>query len=92
MNPDVINALFELTGAILLSLNVYILYKDKVVKGVHWLPTSFFVSWGVWNLYFYPHLGQWYSFAAGVLLVVVNIIWLCMMFYYGTGGKYESTK
>jgi len=82
MSPDIFNALFELGGSFVLSLNVIRLYQHKVVKGVHYAPTAFFATWGAWNLYYYPYLEQWYSFMAGILLVTVNIIWLGQVYYY----------
>jgi len=42
----------------------------------------FFTSWGMWNLFYYPHLGQWYSFAGGVFIVSVNTFWLGQIIYY----------
>ncbi len=82
MTNDLINGLFELSGALLLSLNVRRLLKDKQLKGVSWLPTLFFTSWGIWNLHYYPSLDQWFSFLGGCAIVSVNTIWLFLLFYY----------
>lgn len=82
MTPDLINGLFEFTGAIMLSRNVVQLHRDKMVKGVHWNATAFFTSWGLWNLYYYPALDQWWSFAGGLAIVSVNAVWLAQTFYY----------
>lgn len=82
MNFDLINGLFELGGAILLWLNVMRLHRDKCVRGVHPAPTVFFACWGLWNLLYYPSLGQWFSTAGGAMLVIVNIIWIAQMVYY----------
>jgi len=60
-----------------------VLYRDKQVKGVSVLATSVFFSWGLWNLYYYPHLDQWLSFLGGLVIVAGNLLWLSMMFYYG---------
>ncbi len=87
MTPDQFNGLFEVTGACMLGKNVWQLHKDKLVRGVHWLPTLFFGSWGIWNLYYYPHLNQWWSFTGGLAIVSVNIIWFSQMIYYRNGGK-----
>jgi hypothetical protein len=83
MTPDTINGLFEFAGGFMLLRNALQLYRDKQVKGVHWMPTLFFTSWGVWNLYYYPSLDQWFSFAGGVFLVLTNALWLGQIFYYG---------
>lgn len=82
VNPDVINGLFELFGSVMLWRNVYQLYKDKEVKGVHWGPTMFFWAWGLWNLFYYPSLGQWWSFFGGVSIVSANGVWLAQMLRY----------
>lgn len=82
MSPDVINGIFEFTGSIFLWLNVYRLLKDKMVRGYSPWTTLFFSSWGYWNLFYYPHLDQWWSFTGGVSIVTANTIWLGFMFYY----------
>ena len=82
MTPDIINGLFELLGAFILLLNVRRLYQDKVLRGVHWGPAAFFTAWGLWNLFYYPHLDQWFSFAGGVCIVTVNAIWIGQVVYY----------
>lgn len=82
MTPDMINGTFEGVGAVLMLLNIYRLYRDKMVRGVHWSPVLFWTSWGLWNLYYYPHLGQPISFYAGCALVAANGVWLAQMLYY----------
>tara|TARA_R110002072_G_scaffold273239_4_gene433955 strand:- start:1736 stop:1999 length:264 start_codon:yes stop_codon:yes gene_type:complete len=79
---DLLNGSFELAGALFLSKNVQVLYRDKIVRGVHWAPTSFFMVWGLWNMAYYPNLGQWWSFLGGLAVVTVNALWLGMMVYY----------
>lgn len=79
---DAINAGFELVGAILMVLNIRAVLRDKMVRGVNWLVIAFFASWGFWNLLYYPHLGQWFSFAAGVLLVTGNTVYAALLVYY----------
>ena len=59
------------------------LYRDKCIRGVHWSATLFFASWGYWNLFYYPHLDQWWSFSGGVSIVAANTVWVAQMFYYG---------
>ena len=82
MTPDLINGLFEFVGAAALALNVWKLYQDKESKGVHWLSTGFFTTWGFWNLFFYPSLGQMWSFAGAVAIVLVNVVWLILRVHY----------
>jgi hypothetical protein len=74
--PDLINGSFEFLGGFALWDNVKRIRKDKQVRGVNWKVTLFFTSWGFWNLFYYPHLGQWLSFAGGVNIVAANAFWL----------------
>lgn len=80
--PDIINGMFEFAGGFFLLTNVWKIYKDKVLKGYHWVSTAFFSAWGLWNLFYYPHLGQWFSFAGGLFIVSVNLFWLGQIWYY----------
>lgn len=82
VTQDLINGTFEFVGGVLLIGNVIRLQRDKVVRGVSWIPVGFFTSWGAWNLYYYPWLGQWFSFAGGLLIVIVNSIWLTLVVKY----------
>jgi len=80
---DVINAIFELGGGILLFLNCMKLHRDKEVKGISIGVTAFFSLWGFWSLYYYPSLNQWWSFLGGILIVLANTLWVGMAIYYG---------
>lgn len=82
MTPDMINGLFELVGGLLICLSISRLRKDRVVRGVSIFPVSFFASWGLWNLYFYPSVDCPYSFAGGVIVVSANLYWVGQMIYY----------
>jgi hypothetical protein len=82
MIPDLINALFESVSGAMLWINVFQILKDKSVRGVHWLPTLFFTVWGYWNLFYYPHLNQWLSFAGGLIMVAGNTTWMFLIFRY----------
>lgn len=80
--PDLTNALFETGGSIVLWLNVRQIRRDKIPKGVHVAPFVFFTVWGFWNLYYYPHLGQWLSFFGGINVPIANATWLGHVLYY----------
>ncbi len=79
---DIINGLFELSGGFFVINNCRVLFKDKSIKGVSILSTSFFMTWGMWNVYYYPTLEQWWSFFGGCSLVFTNIIYVLLMLYY----------
>ena len=72
MTGDLINAAFEAGGAILLAFNVFRLWRDRRLAGVSILPTAWMAAWGLWNLAYYPSLGQWASFTAGLAVVAAN--------------------
>lgn len=79
---DLINGTFEFGAGFAVLLHCRQLFKDKMVRGISWLATLFFSSWGIWNLYYYPHLGQWASFFGGLSIVSANLLWVSMMGYY----------
>lgn len=80
--PDAVNGALELCGALMLAGNIAAVRRDKQLKGVHWAPTAFFTMWSLWNLYFYPSLDQWLSFAGGLAMVTVNTLWLLHVWFY----------
>ncbi|MGD9728202.1 MAG: hypothetical protein AB7R40_23115 [Nitrospiraceae bacterium] len=84
--PDLVNGLFEFGGSLAISASVFRLAKDKQVKGVAWSMVAFFWAWGIWNIFYYPHLGQNLSFLAGICVVSVNTIYLAMLLYYSRKG------
>lgn len=80
--PDVVNGLFEFFGGAFNWLNVRQLLKDKKLRGVSKLPTVIFTTWGIWNLYYYPFLGQWMSFTGGLVIVGANAVWCYLAWKY----------
>lgn len=91
---DGVNGAFELFGGFVLLLHVRRLYIDKVLSGVSVVATAYFVTWGFWNLYYYPHLEQWISLVGAIAVVFVNVVWISMMAYYirWPGGRYKLTE
>lgn len=80
---DLTNAIFELTGATLNWMNVVVIWKQKKVRGVYVPAWILFTFWGFWNLYFYgPHLGQWLSWSAGLVMVFANTVWVVLAIRY----------
>lgn len=82
MSNDLINGLFEFSGAIFILRNIILLLEEKCVNGVSAISTLYFTSWGCWNLYYYPSLHQMISFWGGVALAITNGIWVILMVYY----------
>lgn len=82
MTPDLINASFELGGALLIWANVRRLYQHKAVRGVFAPVFVFYTLWGFWNCIFYPAIGQWLSFYAGAGTTLGNLTWCALAWRY----------
>lgn len=82
MTPDLANALFETFAGLFVLLSIIKLHKEKKVRGVSWVHVAFFWAWGVWNLFYYPHLGQIWSFAGGIAVFAANSVWLGQLLWY----------
>lgn len=87
---DLVNGVYESCGGFFVALSVAKLHKEKLVRGVSWYGIAFFSSWGIWNLFFYPHLGQWMSFGGGVALCAVNCVWLGQVIFYNWRERCKS--
>ncbi len=81
--PDIINGGCEIVGACLTFSNILRVRRDRGYAGVNASVVGFFLGWGLWNCFYYPHLGQWASFFGGALMVTANILWIAAMRYYG---------
>jgi hypothetical protein len=90
MLPDIINSSFELCGFFAICLSIRQIMKDKKSYGVSVFHVLFFSLWGGWNLWYYPSLNQWSSFAAGVLVFVANTVWVSLLIYYTRKQKQET--
>ena len=83
MTPDHINGLFELAGSLNIWWCCWCVYQHKGYAGVTPAILVFFLSWGGWNLYYYPHLHQSWSFLGGVSMFIADAAWGWLMLYYG---------
>lgn len=92
MTPDLINGLFEFGGAAFNFLNIQAIWRDKKVRGVSVVPSTFFTAWGFWNLYYYPSLDQWWSFTGGLAIVTMNTVWVVLALYYGRKDRLASFR
>lgn len=90
--PDIVNGLYECLGGLFIGMSVIKLHREKLVRGISWPHAAFFATWGYWNLYFYPHLDQWLSFAGGVVVVAANTYWLGQIVYYNRRQKRDLAR
>jgi hypothetical protein len=82
MTPDFVNGMFEAFAGAMIAMHCRRLLIDKLVRGVSVVATTFFTAWGFWNLFYYPHLEQMWSFYGGLVVVSANAVWLSLMLYY----------
>ena len=82
MKSDLINSLLLVIGGGLNFTNCWVIYRDKCVRGVSIYPVAFFALWALWDLYYYPHLGQWISFLGGLVIATANTLWCGLALYY----------
>jgi hypothetical protein len=83
MTPDTVNAIFEGSGALLQWGSTYRIYKDRGYAGIYLPAAALFTLWGYWNLFYYPYLGQMFSFWATIIMVSGNTAWLVLMMFFG---------
>jgi hypothetical protein len=82
LSPDFINGLFEAFAGLFVLNHCRVLYAHKQVRGVSLASVAFFTLWGIWNLYYYPALGQPMSFYGGLFVVAANAFYVGMMVHY----------
>jgi hypothetical protein len=82
INNDFINGMFEALAGLFVLNHCRVLYAHKSTRGVSILSTAFFTLWGIWNLYYYPALGQSLSFYGGLFVVAANALYVGMMMSY----------
>lgn len=83
---DLANGAFEFVGGLLILNHCRAVLRDKAVAGVSVFSTIVFTLWGFWNLYYYPSLDQWFSFAGGLVIVGANVAWVALMLRYRKGN------
>jgi hypothetical protein len=76
LTADLVNGIFEVLASVFILNHVRVLWKSKQAHGVSLVSTVFFACWGVFNLFYYPHLDQRVSFYAGISVMAANLIWI----------------
>lgn len=77
--PDIINGTFEALASLMVLNHCRVLLKDRTVAGVSIASTIFFTLWGIWNIWYYPQLGQFWSMVGGVLVTLANLIYVALL-------------
>jgi hypothetical protein len=92
MTPDHINALFEAGGALLLTMNVVQLYRDRRLAGVRLAPVIWFQAWGAFNLWFYWRVGLTSSWFAGIAVFTANTVWVSMAIWFSRNREIQNER
>lgn len=90
--PDLINAGFEIGAGFAVLHHCWCLRQDKQARGVSVLAVLFFTVWGVWNVFWYPWLGQVFSFVAGIFVTAANALYVGMLGYYRGWYRMARTR
>lgn len=85
---DLINSLgFELFSCLFISLNLISLYRDKTVKGMSSLSMLFYMTWALWNIYYFFSLNQLVSGWLAVCYAILCVWWTIVAVYYRHKNK-----
>ena len=79
---DLIHGTFGIAITIFTILNIIKLYKDKKVRGVSILFPIYLCIFNTWNIFYLFNLHQILASISGILVLIVNSIWLGQMIYY----------
>lgn len=82
MNPDYVNAGFNLIAGFFILNNCRVLLKQKLVRGVSVVSVTFYFLWGGWNIYWFSYLDTPWSLYAGLFEMMSNCLWITLMIYY----------
>jgi hypothetical protein len=80
--PDIVNGTWEIAASMLVFNHCRVALRDKAVAGVSILSVGLFACWGLWKLFYYPHLNQPISLAGGVVLMSANVVWVSLLLHY----------
>lgn len=76
---DAVNACWEMVGTLLVLNHCRAVLRDREVAGVSIVSTAAFSGWGLWNLYYYPSLGQWASLLGSVGMGAANLMYVALL-------------
>lgn len=86
-NTDFIAMCVSGFGGLLVWSNVYKLWKDKVVKGVNWFPSLYFMCGGCYSAFFLYHIHQHLAFYGTLITVCANAVWVTLAWIYTRPNK-----
>ena len=80
--PDFVNGSFELFAGGFVLLSVRKTLATRSSGGASWVTVAFFSSWGWWNLFYYPHLGQPWSTIGAIFVCAANCAWAALLWKF----------
>lgn len=92
MLADYVNAAFEACASLAILNHARAVWVSKQARGVSMVSTCFFTAWGFWNVYYYPHLGQRFSFYAGIAVLFAQGAWLGIIWYVRQYGVLNEQR
>lgn len=87
MNPDLINAGFNFIAGFFILNNCRVLLRQKLVRGVSVISVTFYLLWGIWNIFWFQYLDTPWSFYAGLFEMLSNCLWIGLMLYFNFKEK-----
>lgn len=72
---DFANACFEVGAAIIAWRCVFLLYRDRVLRGASLAGPPFYLVWNGFSCFFMYALGFWWSLSITVVVLLANLSW-----------------
>ena len=82
MLEDGFNGILGVVATSTILITIYKLYKEKLVRGISIYQAGFFMCLSYWNIYYYLHLNQLFSFYSAFVLSIASTIWVIQIVYY----------
>jgi hypothetical protein len=89
---DAFNGLFEFLGTFFILKSIMKLRHDRIVRGIAWQQVAFWTFWGYCNIYYYWAMNSPLSWWAGMLVTIVNTIYVAMLIYFTAEEKRKTEE
>ncbi len=82
MNVDLVNSGFEAVAAVLAWRSVFVLRRDREVRGLYWPAVAWSGVWSLWNGPYYLAVGHHYSFVVTLVREAATLTWLALLWRF----------
>ena len=86
IHADAVNGGFETLAGVMVLNHCRVLLAQRSVRGVSVTSCVFFTLWGLWNLIYYPSLGQSMSWVGGMFVVAANVVYVGLLVHFRRKG------